>query len=431
MKKIVVCQFYTNNISYGEYTEKINSEYCKRNNYTYYVEKNESLIKEKCKDRSFHWYKPHLVQNIIKDNPECEYILYMDMDAVFINHYRKIEEFISEGVSVLMTEDHGFCMVNTGVILFKNDQYTIEVLENWWHSGEELPEYKQKFWWDQSVIKPIFERLKDKSKFKIIPNHDFNSRVFDKNKFIFHAFAYGQLANRTLDNVYYNILDIKRPKYSTLLEMAPSYGTDKHYEHNYFELVYDRVLSPLKYQVKTFMEIGVFNGDSIMLWRDFFENAKIIGIEKFLENTLNAVGDVNLNRIKLLKFDCSLEEDLKKLSSLYSDVDIILDDASHKMLDQQLTFSYLFSSLKSGGVYIIEDLHTSFEVNMSDKAAFGWGDPTKTLTLDMLTGYQNNGKLKSDYISDSNLEYLENNIKSVEIYQNRPDWSVTSIITKR
>ena len=46
-KKIVVCQFYTSNVSYGKYSEKINQKYCEDNGYGYYVEKDGDKIKVK------------------------------------------------------------------------------------------------------------------------------------------------------------------------------------------------------------------------------------------------------------------------------------------------------------------------------------------------------------------------------------------------
>ena len=101
------------------------------------------------------------------------------------------------------------------------------------------------------------------------------------------------------------------------------------------------------------------------------------------------------------------------------------------MKDQQITFAKLFKSLKSGGIYILEDLHTSLEVVMPEKRVFGWGDPEKTITLNMLKGFMENKKIVSDYMSQEEVDYLNNNIESVNIYQSRPDWSITSVIVKK
>jgi hypothetical protein len=112
-------------------------------------------------------------------------------------------------------------------------------------------------------------------------------------------------------------------------------------------------------------------------------------------------------------------------------VDVILDDGSHKMRDQQITLAKLFKMLKSDGIYILEDLHTSFEVVMPEKSWCGWGDSSKTITLNMLESFKETGKIESDYMTQDEMDYLSENIKSVEIYKNRPDWSVTSVIIKK
>jgi hypothetical protein len=429
--KIVVAQYYTKNIVYAEYSEKINSSYCEKNQYIYHLNTDEELIKSRCSGRSFHWYKPFLIQDAFDKNPDCDYVLFLDMDAVFLNKDRRIEEFITSDFSILMTEDYGSSITNTGVILLKNDQFSKDFLTQWWEAGEELPEFKTRFWWDQSCIELIYNRLEDKTPIKIIEPTDFNSRYFDLTKFIFHAFAYGAMPRRNLDNVYYELFRIDRPKYETLLELAPSYGTDKHYGHNYFGLVYDKILSPLKYDIKTLIEIGIFDGDSLLLWRDFFENATIVGVEKYMEHSMKILGNKDLSRLDLLHLDASKEENLDLITTKYTSVDVIIDDGSHKMFDQQIALAKLFKALKPGGFYILEDLHTSLEAANPEKAWCEWGTPEMTLTLDMLKNFIKTGKIVSDYISDEDKAYLEDNILSAEIYQNQPEWSITSVIIKK
>ena len=123
-KKIVVCQFYTSNVSYGKYTEEINKKYCNNNNYIYFVETNGEKIKDKLQGRSWTWYKPHLINEVFNNHPDCDYVLFLDIDAIFCNEQRKIEEFITDDFSILMTEDYGPSIVNAGVMLLKNDNFS-------------------------------------------------------------------------------------------------------------------------------------------------------------------------------------------------------------------------------------------------------------------------------------------------------------------
>ena len=79
----------------------------------------------------------------------------------------------------------------------------------------------------------------------------------------------------------------------------------------------------------------------------------------------------------------------------------------------------------------MEDLHTSLECLLPEKAMFGWGDPTKTTTLQMLENYNNTGAIKSDYLTDEECQYLTDNIDFCEIYHLNGGLSVTSIIKKK
>jgi hypothetical protein len=49
----------------------------------------------------------------------------------------------------------------------------------------------------------------------------------------------------------------------------------------------------------------------------------------------------------------------------------------------------------------------------------------------MLKNFILTGKIQSDYLTEDEITYLNENILSVEIYQNRPDWSITSVIIKK
>jgi hypothetical protein len=65
MMNIAVLQFYTSNINYGVYSEMINQKYCEDKGYTYVCEKNTERITSICDERSFHWGKVKLVQELM------------------------------------------------------------------------------------------------------------------------------------------------------------------------------------------------------------------------------------------------------------------------------------------------------------------------------------------------------------------------------
>lgn len=119
---------------------------------------------------------------------------------------------------------------------------------------------------------------------------------------------------------------------------------------------YDRFFSKYRGRKVKVLEIGVFKGGSLQMWKNYFgEEAEIIGIDidpeckKCEEKGIQVfIGDQeNRDFLQLLK---------KKVGK----VDIIIDDGGHTMQQQIVTFEELFSILDKDGVYLCEDLHTSY-----------------------------------------------------------------------
>lgn len=66
-------------------------------------------------------------------------------------------------------------------------------------------------------------------------------------------------------------------------------------------------------------------------------------------------------RAKLLKVDQGSKEHLQKaMREINAPLDVIIDDGGHQMMQQQVSFETLFPYVRPGGMYIIEDLHTSY-----------------------------------------------------------------------
>jgi len=443
MKKIVVAQFYTKNLSYGKFSEEINKKYCEEKGYIYHVEKDTDKIKEYIEDRAHTWAKPRLILEVMKKY-DCDYVLFLDMDAIVSDSSIRIEEFIDDDFDLMATEDYSsHSKMNAGVLLFKNSEWSRNFMNDWWEAGNYLRGtdcpalgannnqegyFKNGLWHDQTCLTVLYDRSSNvRDKVKIITNRSLNWREYNDNNFIFHAFGYGHIRFRKIDKIYYDIFNIKiDPSNKSLLDISEFYHTDKESSHKYISNYYEDLFNPIKDNVKRFCEIGT-DGESLKMWRDFFNNAEIIGCD------INPI-KINEKRISFFQMDQSKQEDLEKFALTQEDFDIILDDASHKMHDQQITFAKLFRKLKPGGLFIIENLQTSHEVKMSGKQIFNWGDPNKTTTLEMLQDLiLSNNNIKSDYISDSDKEYLKNNIDYCKILCERGEEfsSVTSVIKKK
>lgn len=94
------------------------------------------------------------------------------------------------------------------------------------------------------------------------------------------------------------------------------------------------------------LEIGVQHGGSIELWRNSFPKWEVFGLEI---NPIYAGDNIVIG-------DQSDKSTLEKLGKF----DVIIDDGGHKMSQQQTSFDVLFRAMNPGGLYVIEDLHTSY-----------------------------------------------------------------------
>jgi hypothetical protein len=128
-----------------------------------------------------------------------------------------------------------------------------------------------------------------------------------------------------------------------------------HKWRHYFE-VYDRHFSRMRNKKINVLEIGAAHGGSIEMWNDYFNgNATIYSV------------DINPECMKFendyTKVFIGSQEDkmfLKKLHSTLPALDILIDDGGHTMNQQITTFELLFDKVKEDGIYLCEDLHTSY-----------------------------------------------------------------------
>ena len=135
------------------------------------------------------------------------------------------------------------------------------------------------------------------------------------------------------------------------------YNTDKD-KHNYLQ-AYDKLFYEYRDKKINLLEVGVHEGGSLLLWKDYFSNGTIYGMDNNPEITL--VKDIyryRLNR-NIFRSDSRRKKEVdKQLRDLK--FDIIIDDGSHISKDVIKSFNFLFEHLSEGGLYMIEDLHYSY-----------------------------------------------------------------------
>ena len=160
---------------------------------------------------------------------------------------------------------------------------------------------------------------------------------------------------------------------ASLTDIGRKYGTDKVTHH--FTEYYDRIFSGMREQKFNLLEIGVFFGSSVKMWNEYFQKATIYGADTFegkqgngrvFENPEKYYKEWESqrpNRVELVKLDQSSKVEMQKFVDYCKNLNIrfkiIIDDGSHLMHDQQITFFYLWELLEDGGIFIMEDIHTS------------------------------------------------------------------------
>ena len=117
----------------------------------------------------------------------------------------------------------------------------------------------------------------------------------------------------------------------------------------YIDHFYDRLFTPRKNKAKAVLEIGIMGGNSLFLWRDYFVNAEIIGVD-----IVHRVQVDNQDRITQFTGDAYTPEVLNKLKK--KSFDIIIDDGPHTFETQSYFLTNYLPLLKKGGVLILEDI---------------------------------------------------------------------------
>jgi hypothetical protein len=132
--------------------------------------------------------------------------------------------------------------------------------------------------------------------------------------------------------------------------------------------LYDPVLQPWVDREITLLEIGVLKGGSLLLWRDYFAQGTIVGIDINLPE-----GFVPTERIRVHQGSQSDPIFLTEVARREAPegFDIIIDDASHFADLTRKSFWHLFDNhLKPGGLYVIEDWGTGYWDDWPDGASY-------------------------------------------------------------
>jgi Methyltransferase domain len=119
--------------------------------------------------------------------------------------------------------------------------------------------------------------------------------------------------------------------------------------------IYERHLQRFRGRDVHLVEIGVFSGGSLPMWRDYLgPRSRITGVD--IEPACKAYeGD----GIRVVIGDQADPAFWRQFLTDAPPVDVVIDDGSHRPADQIATLKAVLPSLRAGGVYICEDAHSS------------------------------------------------------------------------
>lgn len=164
------------------------------------------------------------------------------------------------------------------------------------------------------------------------------------------------------------------------MESASSYHSYlkspyKSVKHTTYFQIYDELFCRYRGKKITFVEIGVLDGGSLFMWRDFFgSEARIIGIDlnpgakKWEEDGFEIFVGSQSNPNFWESFFASI-----------GNVDIILDDGGHTFEQQIVTAECCIPFVNNDGILVVEDTHTSYMPGFGGPAAFSFVSYAKNI----------------------------------------------------
>jgi hypothetical protein len=149
-----------------------------------------------------------------------------------------------------------------------------------------------------------------------------------------------------------------------LTELAIATGADKWGRH-YYTATYERYLARFRDRQVRVLEIGCDGGESMRMWTYYFRRGQLVRVDA-KDKAL-----VTPPRVRAVH---GAQDDVEFLTSLadYGPFDVIIDDGSHLNHHVVTSFSVLFPQLRSGGLYVIEDIGASYWP--------GWGGSSTDLS---------------------------------------------------
>ena len=174
---------------------------------------------------------------------------------------------------------------------------------------------------------------------------------------------------------------------------------------HYFD-IYHQYFSKYRGKNVTILEFGIAYGGSLQMWKNYFgKKARVIGVD------INSrCQDMAENQIEIHIGDQGNKHFLRKLIKKIGPLDIVIDDGGHFMRQQIITFQEMFPAIKKKGVFVTEDLHTSYWKDFGGgyKKSGSFIEYSKDLIDQIQAWHSQDRRLKTNSITHT--------LKSIHVY---------------
>jgi cephalosporin hydroxylase len=124
---------------------------------------------------------------------------------------------------------------------------------------------------------------------------------------------------------------------------------------HYFD-IYERHFSSFRSKPVNVVEFGVSHGGSLQMWKEYFgPRAHITGVD-----IMPKCARLAEDRIDIVIGDQEDRAFLRSLARKLGSVDVLIEDGGHTATQQIHTFEEFWPYISDGGVFLIEDLHSSY-----------------------------------------------------------------------
>ena len=233
--------------------------------------------------------------------------------------------------------------------------------------------------------------------------------------FVLEVIIYNFFYKKDLDTISIKKKELFNKDLSFLFKYFDSYKLQEGYTDFYHEN-----LKGLKDKKLDILEIGTAKGDGIASFYFYFPYSNLIGVDNNPFRT-----SYKSKRIRNIYVDISSKQILKNLTNhLNQKFDLIIEDCSHKLIDQILCFSENFKNLKKGGIYIVEDLNFP-EIHKM------YNPTNEAVDLKTILKKINSGEeILTKFMEENEIEYIKNNIENIKFYKGHDNSEIVFIKKK-